>query len=327
MSALQDILKLSSSEVTAAMVKEIAADIGYDGDLEELLKGMSEETEHGSDSPGNGKYNVTGDDPKATAEIAAAHIEEIPDYYERLEEMEEEAKAEYGSEHGPTETEEAEKELDDSLSDTVDSSKMNEIKEFIKSNSSPSDEEMHSFLNSIGLDEHKGEEIIYQIAHDLSNKVAHKLAASIDALEEEGYSTSGWPKMVGAVGGAGAGAVMAPYIFDILDKKGVGDRATDLMGTLGGKIEKFKTGGELDELMKNIISKSDFPEGMKNEAFDAINRNSGRYSEAMGRIKGRDWARRIGEKIHNKGKLTNIGVLLAMLGGAGAGYGIGSLLD
>ncbi|HEX9380836.1 MAG TPA: DUF5661 family protein, partial [Gaiellaceae bacterium] len=36
--------------------------------------------------------NVTGDDPVVTGKIALAHLNEFPDYYTRLERMEEEAK-------------------------------------------------------------------------------------------------------------------------------------------------------------------------------------------------------------------------------------------
>jgi hypothetical protein len=43
--------------------------------------------------------NVTDDDLLMTAKIALAHLNEFPDYYERLEEMEEEAKA-YWAERG-----------------------------------------------------------------------------------------------------------------------------------------------------------------------------------------------------------------------------------
>ena len=35
--------------------------------------------------------DVTGDDPIVTGKIALAHMKEFPDYYERLERMEEEA--------------------------------------------------------------------------------------------------------------------------------------------------------------------------------------------------------------------------------------------
>jgi len=38
--------------------------------------------------------NVTGDDPVTTGKIARAHLNEFPDYYARLEQMEEQAKRE-----------------------------------------------------------------------------------------------------------------------------------------------------------------------------------------------------------------------------------------
>jgi hypothetical protein len=40
--------------------------------------------------------NVTGDDPLVTGKIALAHLREFPDYYTRLEKMEEQAKRELG---------------------------------------------------------------------------------------------------------------------------------------------------------------------------------------------------------------------------------------
>ena len=40
--------------------------------------------------------NVTGDDPVVTGKIALAHLNEFPDYYTRLDRMEEEAKRDHG---------------------------------------------------------------------------------------------------------------------------------------------------------------------------------------------------------------------------------------
>ena len=49
---------------------------------------MEVELEHGTiDSP----TNVTGDDSLVTGKIALAHLNEFPDYYTRLEKMENEA--------------------------------------------------------------------------------------------------------------------------------------------------------------------------------------------------------------------------------------------
>ena len=47
-------------------------------------------------TPRSGEPNVTGDDPTVTAKIALAHLNEFPDYYTRLERMEEEAKRDHG---------------------------------------------------------------------------------------------------------------------------------------------------------------------------------------------------------------------------------------
>jgi Protein of unknown function (DUF5661) len=61
-------------------------------DLEQFRAGMDVEYEHGSHDP---QTDVTGDDPIVTGKIALAHMKEFPDYYERLERMEEQAKAEW----------------------------------------------------------------------------------------------------------------------------------------------------------------------------------------------------------------------------------------
>jgi hypothetical protein len=42
------------------------------------------------------KTNVTNDDPLMTGKIALAHLNEFPDYYNRLEKMEKEADAFWG---------------------------------------------------------------------------------------------------------------------------------------------------------------------------------------------------------------------------------------
>jgi hypothetical protein len=61
-------------------------------DLEQFRAGMDVEYEHGSHDP---QTDVTGDDPITTGKIALAHMKEFPDYYERLERMEEEAKRDW----------------------------------------------------------------------------------------------------------------------------------------------------------------------------------------------------------------------------------------
>lgn len=59
-------------------------------DVEQFRKGMDVELEHGKR---NANTNVTDDDPLATGKIALAHLNELPDYYTRLEKMEKEGEA------------------------------------------------------------------------------------------------------------------------------------------------------------------------------------------------------------------------------------------
>jgi hypothetical protein len=61
-------------------------------DIEQFRNGMDIELEHGSRDP---QTDVTHDDPVLTGKIALAHMKEFPDYYARLERMEEEAKREW----------------------------------------------------------------------------------------------------------------------------------------------------------------------------------------------------------------------------------------
>lgn len=56
-------------------------------DIDQFRRGMDVELEHGSHDP---KTNVTNDDPLMTGKIALAHLNEFPDYYDRLDKMEEE---------------------------------------------------------------------------------------------------------------------------------------------------------------------------------------------------------------------------------------------
>jgi len=76
---------------TTEQAKEIGEKLGIDWskwDVEQFRRGMDVELEHGTADP---KTNVTNDDPLITGKIALAHLNEFPDYYTRLDEMEEEA--------------------------------------------------------------------------------------------------------------------------------------------------------------------------------------------------------------------------------------------
>ncbi len=58
-------------------------------DVDQFRRGMDVELEHGAR---DAHTNVTNDDPVTTGKIARAHLNEFPDYYTRLERMEEQAK-------------------------------------------------------------------------------------------------------------------------------------------------------------------------------------------------------------------------------------------
>ena len=80
---------------TAEQARAAGGRIGIDWatsrfDVEQFRMGMDIELEHGTRDL---ETNVTDDDIAATAKIARAHLNEIPDYYSRLAVMEADAKA------------------------------------------------------------------------------------------------------------------------------------------------------------------------------------------------------------------------------------------
>ena len=83
----------SKSHFTAEQAKEMGEQLGiiWDKfDIEQFRHGMDIELEHGTIDPNT---NVSNDDPLITAKIALAHLNEFPDYYHRLDKMEEEAES------------------------------------------------------------------------------------------------------------------------------------------------------------------------------------------------------------------------------------------
>lgn len=78
---------------TAEEAKRVGDALGVDWkaiSIEQFHMGMNVELEHGARDP---QTNVTNDDVMLTGKIAWAHLKEFPDYYDRLEQMEEEAEA------------------------------------------------------------------------------------------------------------------------------------------------------------------------------------------------------------------------------------------
>jgi len=81
------------SRYSAEDAKMVGDQLGIDWkdfDVEQFRMGMDVELEHGLHDP---QTNVTNDDLMMTGKIAWAHLKEFPDYYDRLEKMEEEAEA------------------------------------------------------------------------------------------------------------------------------------------------------------------------------------------------------------------------------------------
>lgn len=83
---------------TAKEAKKIGEKLGIKWDkfnVDQFRRGMDVELEHGLRDPAT---NVTNDDPLMTGKIALAHLNEFPDYYDRLEKMEKEADEFWGKE-------------------------------------------------------------------------------------------------------------------------------------------------------------------------------------------------------------------------------------
>lgn len=82
---------MSKKSFTEAEAKQIGEKLGIKWDkfdVDQFRRGLDVELEHGTRDPST---NVTNDDPIVTGKIALAHLNEFADYYDRLEEMEEEA--------------------------------------------------------------------------------------------------------------------------------------------------------------------------------------------------------------------------------------------
>jgi hypothetical protein len=79
-------------QFSAQEARAVGMQLGLDWtkiDLEQFRRGLEVELEHGAIDP---KTNVTGDDLVLTGKIAWAHLNEIQDYYTRLDLLEAEAK-------------------------------------------------------------------------------------------------------------------------------------------------------------------------------------------------------------------------------------------
>lgn len=79
---------MSKQNFTVEETKQIGEQLGIDWtkfDVDQFRRGLDVELEHGTVDM---HTNVTNDDPVITGKIALAHLNELPDYYDRLEKME-----------------------------------------------------------------------------------------------------------------------------------------------------------------------------------------------------------------------------------------------
>ena len=82
---------MAEKHFTSEEAKEIGEKLGLDWskfDVEQFRMGLDVELEHGRVSRAT---NITNDNPFMTGKIALAHLNEFPDYYTRLAELEKEA--------------------------------------------------------------------------------------------------------------------------------------------------------------------------------------------------------------------------------------------
>lgn len=85
-------INMSDKVFTTGQAKRIGEELGVTWDqfdVEQFRMGLDVELEHGTVDL---ETNVTDDDPVMTGKIALAHLNEFPDYYTRLSDLE--AKAE-----------------------------------------------------------------------------------------------------------------------------------------------------------------------------------------------------------------------------------------
>ena len=85
---------MAKGKFTEKEAKEIGEQIGIKWDrfnVDQFKRGMDVELEHGLV---DANTNVTNDNSLITGKIALAHLNELPDYYDRLEEMEKQGEEE-----------------------------------------------------------------------------------------------------------------------------------------------------------------------------------------------------------------------------------------
>jgi hypothetical protein len=87
----------NTQKISTEEAQQVGAALGLDWnkiDVEQFRRGLEVELEHGARDP---ETDVTNDDLSITGRIAWAHLKEFPDYYTRLDKLEAEAEAYWGT--------------------------------------------------------------------------------------------------------------------------------------------------------------------------------------------------------------------------------------
>lgn len=128
-----------------------------DVDAKQLAMGVKVEMEHTQDA-------------KVAKQIALDHLAEIPDYYTRLKEMEDEAEKSLRKNGDEEDEEEATGPLPKDAADRV--------RAFLAENPKPSDDQFHELAEDMGVSPHKLEEVVYAMAAKNVKK------SGLDALDD-----------------------------------------------------------------------------------------------------------------------------------------------
>ncbi len=99
---LRQTADMEQSRFSTDQARAIGEEVGIDWstslfDVEQFRMGLEVELEHGRHDP---TTNVTDDDERTTGKIARAHLNEFPDYYTRLAQMEAEAERYWAARKG-----------------------------------------------------------------------------------------------------------------------------------------------------------------------------------------------------------------------------------
>lgn len=205
-SMLNKLTEAVDKGISPEKLQEIAKSLGIElkeDAISEMLMGMEVELEHGSML--GDVVNVTDDDEVKTFQIALAHVMEIPDYYTRLAQMEEEGKAYWAEQDGESEEGVSEPEEEDSEDvevEDVDEESVEEAKQWeaptglMKKNTNDivsaviegakNLDEVMSRLSSIHADDKKSEISSQELGkiNRVRNIVKHTFGESVELTEK-----------------------------------------------------------------------------------------------------------------------------------------------